>query len=79
MRSVVHRLPPKDKTALAHFYETDGYKALIKLMKMMKANSATHCLTAPDFETVRHLQGQEFSLKELEKLLEEVYKTEQKH
>lgn len=78
MRSIIHRLTPKDKAALALFYETDAQKALGKLIKVMQANAAKHCLSAANFETVRHLQGQEFSLGELEKLLAEVYKTEQK-
>lgn len=77
MKSIIHRLTPKDKKALAHFYSTDAHTGLIKLMKMMKANSGAHSLTAPDWDTVKHLQGQSFSLTELSKLLEEIYKTQQ--
>lgn len=73
MRSIANRLTPKDKKALALFYQTDAQRALSKLMKMMVGNAAKHCLSAPDFMVVKHLQGQEFSLRELDKLLKEVY------
>lgn len=76
MKSIVHRLTPKDKKALALCYETDAHSALQKLMKIMIDNAAKHCLSAPDFLVVKHLQGQEFSLKELNKLWDEVYKTQ---
>lgn len=78
MKSIVHRLTPKDKRALALFYETDAYLALNKLMKVMIANAAKHCLSAPDFLVVKDLQGQERSLKELKNVLEEIYKLDQK-
>lgn len=79
MRSIVHRLTPKDKKALALFYETDAYLALMKLIKAMTANAATHSLTATDWEAVKLLQGQAFSLKELKRLLEEINKLDQKN
>lgn len=78
MRSIIHRLTPKDKKALALFYETDAYSALIKLTNIMIANAAKHCLSAPDFLVVKDLQGQERSLKELKNLLDENYKLDQK-
>lgn len=79
MRSIVHRLTPKDKKALALFYETDAYLALMKLIKAMTANAATHSLAATDWEAVKLLQGQAFSLKELKRLLEEINKLDQKN
>lgn len=78
MKSIVHRLTPKDKKALALFYETDAHSAMNKLVKVMTANAAALSLTASDWEAVKLLQGQAFSLKELMRLLEEIYKSDQK-
>lgn len=78
MKSIVHRLTPKDKKALALFYDTDAYVALSKLIKAMTTNAAGLSLTATDWEAVKLLQGQAFSLKELKRLIEEVYKLDQK-
>lgn len=79
MKSIIHKLTPKDKKALALFYDTDAYLALSKLIKAMTGNAANLSLNATDWEAVKLLQGQAFSLKELRRLLEEVYKSEQKN
>lgn len=78
MSSIVSRLSPKDKKALALFYETDTYTSLKKLISMVRGNAASRCLTAVDFLEVKHLQGQEHVLKVLLEEIGRIYKAEQK-
>lgn len=78
MGTIVSKLTPKDKKALAHFFETDAYSALKKLMSLAKANAAEKALKAFDFNEVKHLQGQNHALEALEETLEKVYKLDQK-
>ncbi len=78
MSSVVSRLSPKDKRVLALFYETATYMSLKKLVKMVRANAATKCLTATDFLEVKHLQGQEHALAVLLNEIEKIHKADQK-
>lgn len=76
--SIVSRLTPKDKKALALFYETETYSSFIKLLKLVKANAATKALTAVDFYEVKQLQGQKAALDRLEEELKSNYKLDQK-
>lgn len=76
--SVVSRLAPKDRKALALFYETETYNSLKKLVGMVRANAAKKCLTATDFLEVKHLQGQEHALAVLLDELSKIYKSDQK-
>lgn len=76
--SVISRLTPKDKKALALFYETETYSSLIKLLKLVKANAASKALSAVDFSEVKQLQGQKAALDRLEEELKSNYKLNQK-
>lgn len=78
MSSVVSRLAPKDRKALALFYETETYTSLKKLISQVRGNAAKKCLTAFDFLEVKHLQGQEHALKVLLDEIEKIHKSDQK-
>lgn len=78
MSSIVSRLAPKDKKALALFYETDTYSSLKKLVGLVRGNAATKSLNALDFLEVKHLQGQNHGLMSLLDEIEKIYKAEQK-
>lgn len=78
MSSIVSKLTPKDKKALALFYETETYNSFIKLIKIVKANAASKALSAVDFYEVKQLQGQKAALDRLEEELRENYKQDQK-
>lgn len=75
MKSVFDDLTIQERKALAHLYETDGYKALKKAMEVLRVNAATHALDAPTFEEVKHLQGQAHGLKQLHQNLKELHKS----
>lgn len=76
--SVVSKLPPKDKKALALFYETESYGSLIKLLILVKTNAASKALESIDFNQLKHFQGQKHALDRLEDELKENYKLSQK-
>lgn len=78
MSTIVSRLAPKDKRALALFYETDGYIGLKKLVNLVKKNAADQALKSPNHETTKWLQGQAYTCDRLIDELEKVYKSEQK-
>lgn len=65
VKTVFDELPKKDRLALAHLYETDGYQVLKKLMELCRVNVAKSALIAQSFEEVKHLQGQAHGLKML--------------
>lgn len=76
--SIVSKLPPKDKRALALFYETESYNSFIKLLRLVKSNAATKALESVDFSQLKHFQGQKHALDRLEEELKSNYKITQK-
>lgn len=78
MSSITDKLSPKDKQILALFYETEAYTTVKKVFKLIKTNAGEQALKAQDFETVKWLQGQKYSIERLEDELEKVFKADQK-
>lgn len=76
--SVISKLPPKDKKALALFFETDGYAGLRKLVNLVRKNAADQALRSPDHETTKWLQGQAYACDRLIDEIEKNYKLDQK-
>lgn len=74
--SVVSRLSPKDRKALADFYGTDTHTALLHLNKLVKANAGLQALKATDYLGVKYLQGQKSALEEQEAEIYKVYKAQ---
>jgi hypothetical protein len=74
--SIISKLTPKDRKALALFYETEVYSSLAKLLKLAKANAAEKSLEAIDWQQVKHLQGQKHALDSLEQVIKEIHKKE---
>lgn len=78
MSSVIDKLSPKDKQILALFYETEAYSSIKKIFRLIKANAGEQALKAQDFDTVKWLQGQKYSIERLEEEIEKIYKQDQK-
>lgn len=82
MKSTIDRLTPTEKEALARLYDMSEYAVLKKLLGLERHNIATKCLLAPNYEEVKFLHGQEYSLKQLHLLLQKNFRsrddTEQK-
>lgn len=74
--SVVSRLSPKDKKALADFYGTDTHTALLHLNRLVKANAAERSLKALDYLEVKHLQGQKAAIDRQEEEIHKLYKSQ---
>jgi hypothetical protein len=77
MASLSSKLSPKDKVALATFYETETYGSLKRLLKLAQANCAQGALNALDFNQVKWLQGQHVGLELLEKEMDTIHKWSQ--
>ena len=79
MASISSRLSPKDKMALATFFETDAYGSLKKLFKLIKTNTADSTLNAIDMHNLKWLQGQHVAIEKLEKEMEIIHTWSKKH
>lgn len=71
--SVVSRLSPKDKLALATFYDTPAHVALVKLLKLVKANAATQSLKSTNWDGVVYQQGTHSAIQTLQDTLKKIY------
>lgn len=74
MKSTLEQLSAKEREALAHFYDTDAYKALRKLVDLERLETAKDHLDQTDILQVRYLSGQASSLKKLVLTLRDNYK-----
>lgn len=65
MKSTLEQLSAKERELLAHFYDTDTYKALRKLVEVERLEIAKDHIDQTDILQVRYLSGQASSLKKL--------------
>jgi hypothetical protein len=65
MKSTLEKLSKADKQALAHFYDTDSYKALRRLVDLERIELAKDHVDQTDMMLVRYLSGQIQGLKKL--------------
>jgi hypothetical protein len=78
----IDKLTDKERLMLVGFYETDTFKVLKKLLEEMRLNIAkntTEMTTTPDaaYGDLRFMQGEAKSLKDLYRILRELYKEAQ--
>jgi hypothetical protein len=78
----IDKLTDKERLTLVGFYETDTFKVLKKLLEEMRLNIAkntTEMMTTPDaaYGDLRFMQGEAKSLKDLYRILRELYKEAQ--
>lgn len=78
MKSTVSLLTPKEREALALFYDTAAYKALHKLIDTERLELAKDHVDQSDILQIRYLSGGASSLKKLILTLEDIYKQSQK-
>jgi hypothetical protein len=74
MKSTLEQLSKNERDALARFYETDGYKALKRLIEIERLEIAKDHVDVSDIMMIRYLSGQAQSLKKLINTLTENYK-----
>jgi hypothetical protein len=74
IKTVLDEMSKKDRLALAHLYETDGYNVLVRFMELCRINAGKSALLAQDFNEVKHLQGQAHGLKQLHLNIKENHK-----
>jgi len=65
VKSTLEELTKNERDALARLYETDSYKALVKLIQLERLEIAKDHLDQSDILMVRYLSGQASGLKKL--------------
>lgn len=78
MKSTVEQLTPKDRKALALFYETDAYNALKRFAELEVSALGVDALSQTEITQVHYLRGRATWASELCKLIREIYKTTEK-
>ncbi len=78
VKSTLEQLSGKERQALALFYETDAYKALINLIQAERLEIAKDHLDQSDILMIRYLSGQANGLKKLVLTLKDNYARQQK-
>lgn len=58
MKSTIEQLTPKDRVALAHWYGTESFNALKKLLQFEIDGLGKDALASLDHEQTRFLSGQ---------------------
>lgn len=58
MKSAIKQLTPNDREALVHFYDTNDYKVLKKLIEIQKTELAKAHVGQLDIQQIRYLTGQ---------------------
>ena len=76
MKRTVDNLSPKDRAALARWYDSDSYKALAKLLELERLEIAKGLLIEKETNTIVFHQGQADGLKRLHQTIRELHKTE---
>jgi hypothetical protein len=71
MKATISLLTKSDKEALALFFETPAYKALVRLIEVERLELAKDHVNQLDMLYVRFLSGQAEGLKKLIKTLED--------
>ena len=74
MKSTVSALSQNEREALALFYDTEAYKALIKFCELEVNALGVDALQALNIEQVRVLQGRAAFASDLVKFFKEIYK-----
>lgn len=74
MKSTIEQLTLNEKKALAHWYNTDSYKALEHLARLEVQGLGADALVAPTLEQVKYLQGRSSWLVDLFKLIRMIHK-----
>lgn len=74
MKSTLEQLSAKEREALAHLVDTDGFKAFVKLIEAERMEIAKDHVDEIDILQVRYLSGQASSLKKLVNTLRENHK-----
>jgi hypothetical protein len=65
MKSAIDQLKPNEREALAHLYDTEGYKALRRLVEIERLELAKDHVGQRDILEVVDLTGQTKALKKL--------------
>lgn len=74
MKSPVDRLTQEEREILAHYYSSEGFKVLVKLIEMERLDLAKDHVEQVDILQVRYLSGQTASLKKLVKTIQQLKK-----
>lgn len=74
MKTPVDRLTQEEREILAHYYSSEGFKVLVKLIEMERLDLAKDHVEQVDILQVRYLSGQTASLKKLVKTIQQLKK-----
>lgn len=76
MKSIFDQLTKKEKDALAHTYDTDGYKAIKRVLELERLNAASKLIDVPanEIAVVARIQGQAEMCKSLHIGIKKFYK-----
>lgn len=74
MKTPVDRLTQEEREILAHYYSSEGFKVLVKLIEMERLDLAKDHVEQVDILQVRYLSGQAASLKKLVKTIQQLKK-----
>ena len=74
MKSSLEKLTSAERAALAHWYDSESYKALNKLIEQEKTEYAEQHVGQKDIEQIRYLTGMVGSLNKLVNTIEENFK-----
>ncbi len=77
MRRTIDRLNDKQRLALVDLYETDGYKALKRLIELERDELAKKCLTIEPAR-LQYIQGEANALKQLHLLVKDLHSKAEK-
>ena len=78
MKSTVDQLGKSERQALARLYDTDGYKALVKLCELEIVGLGKDALASSHMDGVNFLKGRASLAKELPLLIREIYTSTEK-
>lgn len=78
MKSTQDSLSPKEKEALALFYDSAAHRALIHIRDIEVSGLAADALLSDTQERTMYLRGQTVWANQLLKMIEDIYKQSQK-
>lgn len=78
MKSTVEQLSPKDRKALALFYQTDAYNALVHFAELEITTLGVDALSQTEITQVHYLRGRAAWAKELCILIRKISKETEK-
>lgn len=72
MKSTIDQLTPKDRIALAHWYGTESYNALKKLLRLEIEGLGKDALGSPNHEQTKYFAGEAAMAAKIPKIVKQL-------